>query len=135
MRKLLFTFIFLILVLLQAAPRELIFNHLGIKHGLTYSAVRDISQDSNGYIWIATLKGLNRYDGYGIQQFYSTDNGLPSNCIEKIVSIGKDSLLLGTNKGLCLYDMEKEEFKSILPPDHAIKDIMDILVPFFSMTQ
>lgn len=128
MRKLLFTFIFLILVLLQAAPRELIFNHLGIKHGLTYSAVRDISQDSNGYIWIATLKGLNRYDGYGIQQFYSTDNGLPSNCIEKIVSIGKDSLLLGTNKGLCLYDMEKEEFKSILPPDHAIKDIMDILV-------
>ena len=62
------TLILLFSTITYAQQNEFIFHNLGSKHGLTYSAVRDIVQDNNGYIWIATLKGLNRYDGYNINQ-------------------------------------------------------------------
>lgn len=126
MRKLTLALTLFFSVLLNAAPRELIFNHLGGRHGLTNMAVRDIAQDDNGYIWIATLKGLNRYDGYGIKQYYRSENGLPSNCIEKIIPIGKDSLLLGTDNGLCLFDGMKEEFITITTPA-SVKNIIDMV--------
>ena len=113
------TLILLFSTITYAQQNEFIFHNLGSKHGLTYSAVRDIVQDNNGYIWIATLKGLNRYDGYNIKQFYKSEDGLSSNCIERILLIGKDSLLLGTNEGLCLYDAQKEKFSSIPSPDNS----------------
>ena len=77
MKKSTFTLIlFFSSVILYAQQNELMFHSLGSQHGLTYSAVRDILQDSKGYIWIATLKGLNRYDGYNIKQYYKSDDGL-----------------------------------------------------------
>lgn len=109
MKKSTFTLIlFFSSVILYAQQNELMFHSLGSQHGLTYSAVRDILQDSKGYIWIATLKGLNRYDGYNIKQYYKSDDGLSSNCIEKLLLLGQDTLLMGTNEGLCLYDMMRE---------------------------
>ena len=114
------TLILLFSTITYAQQNEFIFHNLGSKHGLTYSAVRDIVQDNNGYIWIATLKGLNRYDGYNIKQFYKSEDGLSSNCIERILLIGKDSLLLGTNEGLCLYDAQKKSSHRFLPQTIAI---------------
>ena len=120
------TLILLFSTITYAQQNEFIFHNLGSKHGLTYSAVRDIVQDNNGYIWIATLKGLNRYDGYNIKQFYKSEDGLSSNCIERILFIGKDSLLLGTNEGLCLYDAQKEKFSSIPSPDNSTFYVSDM---------
>ena len=104
MKKSTFTLIlFFSSVILYAQQNELMFHSLGSQHGLTYSAVRDILQDSKGYIWIATLKGLNRYDGYNIKQYYKSDDGLSSNCIEKLLLLGQDTLLMGTNEGPVSY--------------------------------
>ncbi len=41
-------------------------------NGLSNNTVRDIMQDSQGYIWICTPNGLNRYDGMAVQQFGKT---------------------------------------------------------------
>ena len=78
---------------------------------LSYMAVRDITEDGNGFIWIATLKGLNKYDGYNITKFYAADGGLSSSCVESIEAIGKN-VLIGTDKGVCIYDARDEK---ILP--------------------
>lgn len=114
-------------IILYAQQNELRFHFLDSRHGLTYSAVRDIAQDHKGYIWIATLKGLNRYDGYNIRQYYKSDNGLPSNCVEKLLLLGNDSLLLGTNEGLCIYDMTKEKFTPIAWPNKSAPHVLDML--------
>ena len=67
MKKSTFTLIlFFSSVILYAQQNELMFHSLGSQHGLTYSAVRDILQDSKGYIWIATLQW--RIDKYSIRQ-------------------------------------------------------------------
>ncbi|MFW8591585.1 diguanylate cyclase [Glaciecola sp. 2405UD65-10] len=41
-----------------------------ISDGLSQVSVQDIEQDQNGYIWIATQAGLDRFDGY---QFVNSD--------------------------------------------------------------
>lgn len=43
---------------------DLHFNHLSIKNGLPADAVTQLMQDKKGYMWIGTLRGLARYDGY-----------------------------------------------------------------------
>lgn len=127
MKKLLCNLLLLVSTITYAQQPELMFHFLGSRHGLTYSAVRDIVQDNKGYIWVATLKGLNRYDGYNIKQFYKQDDGLASNCVEKLLLIGNDSLLVGTNEGVSLYDMMKERFIAITPPDKKALYVTDMV--------
>ena len=38
--------------------------------GLSDDNITSLGQDSYGYIWIATLRGLNRYDGNHFLQFH-----------------------------------------------------------------
>jgi ligand-binding sensor domain-containing protein len=40
------------------------FKHLDIEHGLYWNRIRDILQDKNQFMWIATWEDLNRYDGF-----------------------------------------------------------------------
>ncbi len=40
------------------------FTHIDQTDGLSHNTVQNIGQDSRGFIWILTLNGLQRYDGY-----------------------------------------------------------------------
>ena len=42
---------------------QVILRQLSVKEGLSQNRVISITQDSIGYLWIATQDGLNRYDG------------------------------------------------------------------------
>jgi signal transduction histidine kinase/ligand-binding sensor domain-containing protein/DNA-binding response OmpR family regulator len=69
-RKCFFT-IFLLIVYsyLFAQKQQLHFDHLGTANGLSELDANAILQDSQGFIWIATNDGLNRYDGYKFKIF------------------------------------------------------------------
>ena len=45
------------------------FEHLTMRDGLSQSTVMSFLQDSQGYLWIGTESGLDRYDGYAIREF------------------------------------------------------------------
>lgn len=51
--------------------------------GLSHRNVFNIQQDSTGYIWLATINGLNRFDGYSFIKYdsRSTTNPLPFDAI------------------------------------------------------
>ena len=42
--------------------------------GLSQASALGIAQDAQGFVWIATQDGLDRYDGYGFR-IYQHDRG------------------------------------------------------------
>lgn len=45
------------------------FLRLGVNEGLSQNSVREIFQDKQGFMWIGTGDGLNRYDGIQIRKY------------------------------------------------------------------
>ncbi|GAB3775073.1 two-component regulator propeller domain-containing protein [Spirosoma horti] len=48
----------------QSRPIINQFDHLSVKDGLSNNSVNCILQDREGFIWLGTSEGLNKYDGY-----------------------------------------------------------------------
>ncbi|WP_215223993.1 hybrid sensor histidine kinase/response regulator transcription factor [Echinicola shivajiensis] len=94
---------------------KLTFYLLDVESGLSHNYINSIEQDSLGFIWIATLEGLNRYDG---QKFtvYRKRNSIPNkgpanNYIQQIQLNGANQLLLSTGAGLNIYDPKTDLFE------------------------
>ena len=97
-----------------AQEQELKFEHLTKEDGLSSSDVTGIVQDKQGFIWIGTIDGLNRYDGYTIKTYRNIPEEAGSLCDNKISVLYVDSqgeLWIGTeNKGLSRYDRNTDSF-------------------------
>jgi len=56
------------------AQRNYLFENISIPEGLSNTEVHYIFQDSNGFLWISTADGLNRYDGNSMKVFKNDPN-------------------------------------------------------------
>jgi ligand-binding sensor domain-containing protein len=84
------------------AVRPLYFEHVTTRDGLSQSTVMSILQDAQGYLWLGTQSGLDRYDGYSIREYrrqrgYSA--GLASDYIWAIAEDDHNNLWLATEGG------------------------------------
>ena len=75
----------------------------GIEDGLIDDQVTDLLLDSNGNLWIATKRGLSRFDGNVFHSF-TTEEGLPNNHIRCLFEDSRGYLWLGTDGGVAHYD-------------------------------
>ena len=84
-----------------------------VSPNLSHLHVRDFCQDSLGYMWIATARGLNRYNGYDFKQFFHDKENVRSLDNDMIYSLFLDSrhrLWVGTSTGVNRYDFENDRF-------------------------
>lgn len=81
------------------------FSHLDTKDGLTSNNCTAIAEDRQGFIWIGTSNGLNRYDGYRFQHYYhsSDKNSLVSNDIQAMYCDSHGRLWICTNDGVSCF--------------------------------
>lgn len=104
---------------------DLQFTKLSNEDGLSSTTVLDIAEDHNGYIWLATMNGLNRYSGYEVKQYHPSDtnpNSLPSGFIYKILVHSNGDLWFATHSGLAKYRPTKDDFEIFDNSNSAIKD-------------
>lgn len=94
--------------------QQLSFKKLTTRQGLSHSTVYAITQDEQGFLWIGTRDGLNRYDSYEIRNYYvnSEKTNFPSNQINALMANGKQ-LYVGTSNGLSRYLSAKDTFERI----------------------
>lgn len=78
-------------------------ENIRVEQGLSQNTVSAIAQDSDGFLWIGTWDGLNKYDGYGFQAM-NKENGLTNETIRAIYMLGK-TLWVGTENGLNAIDI------------------------------
>ncbi|MBK8339285.1 MAG: hypothetical protein IPK99_04450 [Flavobacteriales bacterium] len=50
------------------------FQHITTNEGLSHNAITCVFEDREGYIWIGTENGLNRYDGQRVERFTAIPN-------------------------------------------------------------
>lgn len=92
------------------------FFSLSRMQGLSDNSVTSIVKDQDGFIWIGTHNGLNRYDGYEFKQFFAGENKntLTENSIVRMLVSSEGTLWIGLEKkGLCRYDTIDESFERI----------------------
>lgn len=63
-------------------------------------------EDAQGYIWIGTERGLNRFNGYEYRQYLHNRKDSTSLCSDMVTSLMRDSrdrIWIGTMNGVCRY--------------------------------
>ena len=70
--------------------------------GLSNNSVRAVTQDQQGYLWVGTLEGLNRFDGTHFESFSSnnTRRQLIGNVITRLYTDSQGYIWVGTMTGL-----------------------------------
>jgi len=95
------------------------FEHLTIDEGLSQNAGLALLQDSQGYLWIGTQDGLNRYDGYTLTHFKHDPENLQSISANSIITLYEDRdglIWVGTwGGGLNRYDPASSQFARYQP--------------------
>jgi ligand-binding sensor domain-containing protein len=99
------------------------YETISTAQGLSQGMVFDLLQDKEGFIWVATKNGLNRYDGYSFKVFSNdpyNSHSLSSNTIVKLFEDTKGRIWAGTeDAGLNVYDKRSGKFYRIL---HRLSD-------------
>ena len=79
------------------------------------SEIYNLYEDLNKNLWVCTVdKGLFRINlnDKSIKNYKSSESkfSLPSNTVRDVINNSKNELWIGTDKGLCLFNYETEEF-------------------------
>ena len=101
-------------------------------HGISFQEVRDILEDEEAGIWIATWGGGVTHIHGTVWKTYDELNGLPSNWVRSLDTDGTGGVWVGTTRGLCRIQGGKLEVFSkdnvaLFPTNgiHCVKRLRD----------
>jgi signal transduction histidine kinase/ligand-binding sensor domain-containing protein len=98
----------LLLVLLAPAAVSAVadsvrFRSYGPEQGLSQISAGEILEDRQGFLWVGTQDGLNRFDGYGFRIYRHVADNLNSLSDNYVTALAEDSdggIWVGTQNGL-----------------------------------
>lgn len=122
MKKVLLNLVFIALSF-ASFSQNYVFEKITTRDGLSQNDVNDIYQDRDGFLWISTHDGLDRYDGYQFKTFRAdadNPNSISGNLVYNIVEDLDGNLWIAVSgKGLCKFNLKTEQFTSFKnTPDH-----------------
>lgn len=104
------------------------FQELSIRDGLAASKVYAVFEDRSGVIWLGTVNGVSRFDGYQFENF-STNEGLATEGVRTIYQDASGTVWFGHYEGGIsrYYDGKFQEIS--LPGIRSKGDIYDFFEP------
>ncbi|KAA2218897.1 hybrid sensor histidine kinase/response regulator transcription factor [Maribacter flavus] len=114
MNRFVVCFIFLIGIQIGTS-QDLFFQHYGLDEGLSQQTIRCITKTRDGFLWLGTQDGLNRFDGKNFKVYQHNENdpqSLSGNFINRLLESEDGTLWVATGgKGVCYYHPETDTFK------------------------
>lgn len=131
-----YSFLSSILFCVSLYGESIQFERIPNELGLSQNFISCLYQDRQGFLWVGTKDGLNRFDGYQFKVFRSDafdSTTLSHNFIKSIIEDRSGRLWIGTANGLNLMDREQETFSRIMVQSDrkaglSRKEINDIAV-------
>lgn len=115
--KLLLLHILLMVICAIQSNAQPLFKHLDNTWGLSQNSVNSVFKDSEGYYWIGTQDGLNRFDGTSFEVFRHNRNSSNSISDNFILDINEDhygQLWIGTRHCLNRYNKRTHTFTNVI---------------------
>src|SRR5262249_31412339 len=103
-------FLVTIFIRTYAQDSSAVFDEYNFENGLSSNETHGIAQDEDGFLWIGTADGLNRYDGNSFSQYFKTNGGLSDNNINDLVCLPHHRLAIATANGLSFFDTYHNKF-------------------------
>jgi PAS domain S-box-containing protein len=98
----------------SAQPRDIRFRRISVEDGLPAAAVRQVTQSSTGFMWLATQGGLSRYDGYEFVTYRhdpQDPGSLPHNDVRAVLEDPEGRIWVGIDGGgLSRFDPVSQSF-------------------------
>lgn len=98
MKRIIYLFLLILITADWLSAQTYPFRTYSIAEGLSESVVYDIIQDKEGYIWLATGFGLNKFDGITFQQYFE-DQGLLTSKTNALYEAKDGKIWIGTENG------------------------------------
>lgn len=109
--------ILLLFTIAQATGKQLNFSHFNYTNGLSNNRILCFAEDDNGFIWIGTTAGLNRYDGYNFKTFLNSpldSNSISDDMVQAITKDQLGRLWILTPQGMTAFDPNVQVFSNDL---------------------
>ena len=112
-RQILHIFLFFFLAIHAAGqgPRQYTFTHYSVTSGLASNESTASAQDEQGFIWVGTNNGLQRFDGHRFLSFRHDkvdSTSIPNNYVVQLLVDKKKNLWLLTGDGkVGIFDKKK----------------------------
>lgn len=97
---------------------------------MSSTLITDICQDKDGYLWIGTEYGLNKFDGVRFTHYYYDDimpGQLQDDIIRRLLVDREGCLWVVTNSGVQRYHKESNTFETVMFGPQSTADINDIM--------
>ncbi len=114
--KISFLLIMFILISMQSILYSQNFQNINSKQGISQNSGNAITQDKNGFIWVGTQDGLNKYDGYKFTVYknkLADSTSLIDNFILSLLVDKNGDLWVGTTFGLDRLKSGSDNFEHI----------------------
>lgn len=118
----------LVIGFLSSSAQSVRFSHITTRQGLSNGNVRAILEDYQGFFWIGTEDGLQRYDGQSLVEYRHDPRDPKSISSNFIIDLFEDShnnlWVASLDGGLCLYNRITNTFQNFKHDPHDSTSIL-----------